>query len=158
MHLISTGKKKGILWSGLKKNAESTRREVAVTFYSIVLWISTHRGHERSGEHELQLVYPKCPEKSRGEGPGQLEANVSPPPSLIFHHCLGRRAAWHLVTEESSSGWSLELENIHISQKKYLESILSSLSSTGLTPACVKHHWSRSWNFSVFVLALPFFQ
>lgn len=36
--------------------------------------------------------------------------------------------------------------------KKYLESILSSLSSTGLTPACVKHHWSRSWNFSVLVL------
>lgn len=31
-------------------SAESTRRKVVVTFYSIVLWISARRGYERSGE------------------------------------------------------------------------------------------------------------
>jgi len=36
----------------------------------------------------------ECPENCRGEGPGQLEASVFPPPSLIFHHCIGRRAVW----------------------------------------------------------------
>lgn len=115
------------------KNAESTRRKVVVTFYSIVLWTSTHRGHERPGEHELQLLHPSTPEKSRGEGPVQLEANVCPPPSLIRHHCLGRRAAWHLVTEESSSGWSLGLQNIHISQKIF-----------GICSFHVVLHWTYS--------------
>lgn len=57
MHLISTGKKNKSF--GLdSKNAESTRRKVVVTFYSIVLWINTHRGHKRPGEHELQLLHP----------------------------------------------------------------------------------------------------
>lgn len=59
MYLIYPGKIKKIkfLWSGLKKNAESTRRKGVLTFYSIVLWISTQKGHERPGEHQFQLLY-----------------------------------------------------------------------------------------------------
>lgn len=57
MLLISTGKKKYyLIW--IQKTAESPRRKVLMTFYSIVFWISTSKGHEKPREHELQLLYP----------------------------------------------------------------------------------------------------